>query len=158
MQVGHSLQDLPHHVARVSLRVVALVQDPVKHLPPRGPEGHQPLSPAWAGSGGRAGAFGKPDLYQAFGWAGPRALGPLGFQKWVSLVIKGGKRKGPRVWKILEPQNCTHSSRKMKYSLRVTNTSTSCRMLGCFTLVRVRGVSTGQGEPKRSSDSYGGWF
>lgn len=51
VQVGHSLQDLPHHVARVSLRVVALVQDPVKHLPPRGPEGHQPLSPVWAGSG-----------------------------------------------------------------------------------------------------------
>lgn len=51
VQVGHGLQDLPHHVARVSFRVVALVQDPVKHLPPRGPEGHQPLSPAWAGPG-----------------------------------------------------------------------------------------------------------
>lgn len=32
VQVGHSLQHLPDHVAGVSLRVVALVQDPVKHL------------------------------------------------------------------------------------------------------------------------------
>lgn len=78
-------------------------------------------------------------MYQALGWAGPRALGPKGFQKWVSLAIKGGKRKDPRDWGILEPQYGTHSSRKMKYSLRVTNTSTSCRMLGCFTLVTVGG-------------------
>lgn len=36
VQVGHSLQDLSHHVAGVLLRVVALVQDPVKHFSPRG--------------------------------------------------------------------------------------------------------------------------
>lgn len=32
VEVGHSLQHLSHHVAGVSLWVVALVQDPVKHL------------------------------------------------------------------------------------------------------------------------------
>lgn len=62
--------------------------------------------------------------------------------KVVSFVIKGREGKCPRDWGILEPQNCTHSSRKMKYSLRVTNTSTSCRMLGCFTLVAVGGVGS----------------
>lgn len=43
---------------------------------------------------------------------------------------------------ILGPQAHTHSSRKMKYSLRVTNTSTSCRMLGCFTLTAGRGAKS----------------
>lgn len=32
VQVRHSLQHLPNHVAGVFLRVVSLVQDPVKHL------------------------------------------------------------------------------------------------------------------------------
>lgn len=56
------------------------------------------------------------------------------------------EKKDPKDWGILEPQNGTHSSRKMKYSLRVTNTSTSCRMLGCFTLVAVGGVSSGRSQ------------
>lgn len=32
VEVGDGLQHLAHHVAGVSLRVVALVQDPVKYL------------------------------------------------------------------------------------------------------------------------------
>lgn len=32
VEVGHSLQDLTHHIAGVPLWVVALVQDPIKYL------------------------------------------------------------------------------------------------------------------------------
>ena len=36
MEVGNGFQDLSHHIAGVPLRVVALVQNPVKHLSPWG--------------------------------------------------------------------------------------------------------------------------
>lgn len=39
VEVGNSLQHLAHHVAGISLRVVALVQDPIKHLPTCGTMG-----------------------------------------------------------------------------------------------------------------------
>lgn len=48
----------------------------------------------------------------------------------------------------------------MKYSLRVTNTSTNCRMLGCFTLATGRGANlslrTGQ-TPERLYLHCGPW-
>lgn len=36
VEVSDSLQHLPHHVAGVPLGVIALIQDPVKHLPAGG--------------------------------------------------------------------------------------------------------------------------
>lgn len=72
------------------------------------------------------------------------------------LSYKRRKKKSPRDPGILEPQNGTHSSRKMKYSLRVTNTSTSCRMLGCFTLVAVGGVSSQGLVNPREGEKF--WF
>lgn len=36
VEVSYGLQHLPHHIACVPLGVIALILDPVKHLPARG--------------------------------------------------------------------------------------------------------------------------
>lgn len=37
MEISNSLQHLSDDIAGVSLRIITLIQDPVKHLPARGP-------------------------------------------------------------------------------------------------------------------------
>lgn len=77
-------------------------------------------------TGGGAGARGQATYTGQLAGPGSKTGTQGSEEKGRSLAAEG--------WGTLGPQAHTHSSRKMKYSLRVTNTSTSCKMLGCFTL------------------------